>query len=281
MAVSGTLWLVPNALDLGAEAVPIEDVLPLGVMRRAAALGHWVVEDARSARAFLKRVHAVVPLARPLQALEIVELPRPAKGAPTEPSAREPRNARGAAVEASAAGRRSAQRAAAGPPSPWPALLAPALAGHDLGLLSEAGLPAVADPGAALVAAAHAAGVPVQPLPGASSLSMALAASGLDGQHFAFVGYLPQEPGARAARLRELEARSRQFGQTQICIETPYRNAAVLAAMLATLAPGTRLAISCGLTLPGAWSRMQAVAAWRRQPPVLPDRVPAVFAWLA
>lgn len=254
--MTGTLWLVPNALDLGAEPVPLEDVLPLGVIRRASGIGHWVVEDARSARAFLKRVHAVAPLAQPLQSLRISELPRPPKGA-------------------------AAQQTAPHSSTPWHALLAPALAGHDLGLLSEAGLPAVADPGAALVAAAHAAGVTVQALPGASSLLMALAASGLDGQQFAFVGYLPHEAGARAARLRELETRSRQFGQTQICIETPYRNGALLAAMLTTLAPATRLAISHGLTAPGAWSRMQTIAAWRRHPPALTERVPAVFAWLA
>jgi 16S rRNA (cytidine1402-2'-O)-methyltransferase len=246
----GALLLVPNALDLGSEAVPLDDVLPRGVLQQAARLGHWVVEDARSARAFLKRVDAVVPLAMPLQALQITEMPRPPKG-----------------------------RAAPVADSAWQALLAPALAGHDLGLLSEAGLPAVADPGAALVAAAHAAGVRVRPLPGPSSLLLALAASGLGGQHFAFVGYLPQEAGARAARLRELEGLSRRSGQTQLVIETPYRNAALLEAMLATLAPGTRLAVGCGLTLPGGWTRMARVSEWRQAAVTMPERVPAVFAF--
>lgn len=267
----GTLWLVPNALDLGAEPVPLDEVLPLAVIRRAATLAHWVVEDARSARAFLKRVHALVPLAQPLQSLHLRELPPPAKG-----------KARGEARTAGHATLPAPLQAMHGPLAPdGQPLLAPALAGHDLGLLSEAGLPAVADPGAALVAAAHAAGVPVQPLPGASALALALAASGLEGQQFAFVGYLPQDAGARSARLRELEARSRQLGQTQICIETPYRNAALLGAMLAAFAPDTRLAVSCGLTLPGGWSRMQTVSSWRRAPPELPERTPAVFAWLA
>jgi len=291
--MKGTLWLVPNALDLGAEPVPLEDVLPLGVIRRASGLRHWVVEDARSARAFLKRVHAVAPLLQPLQSLEIIELPRPPKGAARRPArVTRCRAAQWAITCASdvpaartpcARAREgdTAQLTASGASTPWHELLAPALAGHDLGLLSEAGLPAVADPGAALVAAAHAAGITVQALPGASSLLLALAASGLDGQQFAFVGYLPQEADARAARLRVLEARSRELGQTQVCIETPYRNGALLAAMLAALAPTTRLAISCGLTTPAAWSRMQSIAAWRRQPPTLPDRVPAVFAWLA
>jgi 16S rRNA (cytidine1402-2'-O)-methyltransferase len=248
----GALLLVPNTLDLGADSVDLAEVLPLGVLRRAAALQHWAAEDARSARALLKRVHAIVPLAQPLQAVDIRELPRPRKGS-HEPV----------------------------PATAWSALLQPALAGHDLGLVSEAGLPAVADPGAALVAAAHAAGIEVRPLAGASSLLLALAASGLNGQSFAFVGYLPQDAGARSARLRELEAASRRLAQTQLLIETPYRNAALLASLLATLSPATRLSVSVGLTLPGGWTRSDTVAGWRRQPAVLPDRVPAVFCLLA
>jgi 16S rRNA (cytidine1402-2'-O)-methyltransferase len=246
------LVLMPNALDLGSDAVPLADVLPLGVMERAAVISHWAVEDARSARAFLKRVAAHAALAVPLQAQHIVELPRPRKGS------REP-------VPAAA----------------WQALLAPALGGHALGLLSEAGLPGVADPGAELVAAAHAAGVPVQPLAGPSAITLALAGSGLNGQSFAFVGYLPQDTTARAQRVRELEALSRRLRQTQVVIETPYRNAALAEALLSTLAPETRLCIACGLTLPCGWTRTRTVATWRREPPQLPDSVPAVMAWLA
>ena len=245
---TGTLLLVPNALDLGADEGDLREVLPDGVIRRAAALQHWAAEDARSTRAFLKRVGALVPLALPLQAISITELPRPRKGS---------------------------QEAV--PQAAWRALLQPVLDGHDLGLLSEAGLPAVADPGAALVQAAHAAGVPVLPLPGASSLLLALAASGLNGQSFAFVGYLPQDATARTARLKELETLSRRLGQTQLIIETPYRNAALLAAMLGSLHAETRLSISCGLTLPGGWSRTDTVAAWRTRPAQMPDRWPAVF----
>jgi 16S rRNA (cytidine1402-2'-O)-methyltransferase len=243
---------MPNTLDLGTAEVPLQDLLPLGVIRRAAALQHWAAEDARSARAFLKRVAAIEPLVVPLQAMAIAELPRPRKGS------REPV-----------------------PAAEWQALLAPALAGHDLGLISEAGLPAVADPGAALVAAAHAAGVPVLPLAGASSLLLALAASGLNGQSFAFVGYLPQEAPARAGRIKELEALSRRLAQTQLMIETPYRNAAVLGALLDALAPATRLSVSCGLTLPGGWTRTHSVAHWRKAGVQMPDRMPAVFALLA
>ena len=249
---TGRLWLVPNTLDHGADPVDLQAVLPLGVLRRAAALAHWAAEDARSTRAFLKRVGEVVPLARPLQEISITELPRPPKG-----------------------------RHDPVPEGRWRELLAPALAGEDLGLVSEAGMPAVADPGARLVAAAHAAGVPVEAMSGPSSLVMALAASGLEGQSFAFVGYLPQEAGARTARIRELEALSRRLGQTQLFIETPYRNAAMLAALLATLAPSTRLSVSCGLTLPGGFTRSAAVSAWREHGQPVPERVPAVYAILA
>jgi 16S rRNA (cytidine1402-2'-O)-methyltransferase len=255
MTAPGSLLLVPNTLDLGADAAdlePVQELLPLGVLRRAAALLHWAAEDARSARAFLKRVDAVVPLAQPLQALDIRELPRPRKGS------REPV-----------------------PAAEWQALLQPALSGHNLGLISEAGLPAVADPGARLVEAAHAAGIPVLPLAGASALLLALAASGLNGQSFAFVGYLPQDAAARSTRLRELEALSRRLQQTQLFIETPYRNATLLAALLATLAPATRLSVSVGLTLLGGWNRSDTVAGWRAKPATLPDRLPAVFSLLA
>ena len=251
----GTLYLVPNALDFGIagadDTVPIDDVLPTGVLRVAARLEHWVAENARSTRAFLKRVERIVPLARPLQQIVIVELPRPAKGG--KPAA---------AVDL-------------GP------LLAPLRAGSDLGLISEAGLPAVADPGAALVQAAHAQAKDVVALPGPSSLLLALAASGLNGQSFAFVGYLPVEAAARATRLRELELLSRKSNQTQLLIETPYRNPAMLQAMLDHLQPATRLSVSCGLTAPGGFTRSDTVARWRERPGVLPADRPAVFALLA
>ena len=250
--MNGTLYLVPNTLDLGAAEVDLGEVLPQGVIRRAAVLHHWVAEDARSTRAFLKRVAAVEALSLPLQALDIQELPRPRKGS------RE-----------------------GIPASQWHALLKPALEGHDMGLISEAGLPAVADPGSMLVGAAHAAGVRVLPLAGASSLLLALASSGLNGQSFAFVGYLPQEAGARLARIKELDGLSRRSMQTQLVIETPYRNAALMASLLEGLAPNTVLSVSCGITLPEGWTRSETIASWRKQPVQMPDRMPAVFAWLA
>ena len=251
--MSGTLWLMPNALDFGVTAGVLPDLqhaLPLAVIEVAARTGHWVVENARSARHFLKRVDAVVPLSQPLQSLHIVELPRPRKGS----------NA---------------------PPPELKDLLEPARRGNDLALLSEAGLPAVADPGAALVAAAHDEGIRVVALPGASSILLALAASGLNGQSFAFVGYLPVDGAERALRIRELEALSRRARQTQLMIETPYRNPVLLDALIAHLQPATRLSVSCGITLASGWNRSDTVAGWRRRPQPLPADVPAVFALLA
>lgn len=160
-------------------------------------------------------------------------------------------------------------------------LLAPALKGHDIGLISEAGLPAVADPGALLVQAAHEAGVSVIALPGPSSLLLALAASGLNGQSFAFVGYLPTNPADRGARIRDIEALSRRIGQTQLVIETPYRNEALMAALLTNLQPSTRLSVSCGLTLAAGFTRSDTIQAWKAKPTTLPADVPAVFALFA
>ena len=249
----GRLYLVPNSLDFGAPGnLPdLLDVLPLGVVRTAARLTHWVAENAKTTRAFLKRVDAVQALAVPLQSLSIIELPRPQKGM------------------------------AGAAPVPLDALLAPTRDGHDIGLISEAGLPAVADPGAALVQCAHALGVEVVALPGPSSLLLALAASGLNGQSFAFVGYLPVGQSERGARIRELEALSRRGAQTQLMIETPYRNAALMAAMLAHLQPGTRLSVCCGLTLAEGFNRTDTVAGWKARPAALPADVPVVFSLLA
>lgn len=250
----GRLILVPNTLDFGIAAAqaPLDDLLPRQTLSEAARLRHWVVENAKTARAFLKRVDAVFPLAQTLQALQMQELPRPPKGS-----------------------REGVPTAA------WNELLAPLRAGQDLGLLSEAGLPAVADPGSQLVAAAHRAGFEVQTLAGASSLLLALAASGLQGQSFAFVGYLPQDGSQRLARIRELEQRSKREQQTQLAIEPPYRNPALLEALLQGLQPQTLLSVSRSLSTPVAWTRTARVADWRRQPSPLPSDQPAIFSWLA
>ena len=160
-------------------------------------------------------------------------------------------------------------------------LLGPVLQGQDAGLISEAGMPAVADPGSEVVRRAHELGIEVVPLVGPSSLLLALAASGMNGQSFAFVGYLSVEAPARAARLKELESLSRRLNQTQLLIETPYRNPAMLQALLDHLQPATRVSVSCGLTAPGGFTRSDTVAQWRERPGVLPPDRPAVFALLA
>ena len=251
-APRGTLYLVPTPLDHGCEQqTPLDEVLPLGTVRKAAAITHWISENAKSTRAFLKRVEALAPLAQPIQAQQISELPRDVH--------KKGDHAGGARFD----------------PRP---LLAPALQGHDVGLVSEAGMPAVADPGSSVVRAAHELGLAVVPLAGPVSLLLALAASGLNGQNFAFVGYLPQDAAARAARIRALEALALKTGQTQLFIETPYRNPALWQALLHTLQPRTRLALAQGLTLADGRVRSAPVSAWRQAGSDGPTRAPAVFA---
>jgi 16S rRNA (cytidine1402-2'-O)-methyltransferase len=155
-------------------------------------------------------------------------------------------------------------------------LLAPLRAGRSLGLLSEAGCPAVADPGAQLVEAAHREGYRVAPLVGPSSILLALMASGLEGQRFAFCGYLPREKPRREQRIRELERRSRAERETEIFIETPYRNDALVSAILETCGAATRLCIASDLTLATESIATREIAQWRRSPPRLGKR-PTVF----
>jgi 16S rRNA (cytidine1402-2'-O)-methyltransferase len=155
-------------------------------------------------------------------------------------------------------------------------LLRPLEAGTDCGLLSEAGCPAIADPGASLVRRAHSAGIRVVPLVGPSALLLALMASGLNGQRFAFHGYLPVERTARAKRLADLERESEKTDVAQVFIETPYRNEAMLEAILATCHADTLLCIATDLTLSTESIRTRPVAAWKSDRPQL-DKRPTVF----
>ncbi|MFM7003639.1 MAG: SAM-dependent methyltransferase, partial [Limnohabitans sp.] len=162
-------------------------------------------------------------------------------------------------------------------------LLAMAMQGHDMGLVSEAGMPAVADPGSSVVRAAHDLGIQVVALVGPVSLLLALASSGMNGQNFAFVGYLPQDAQERSRRIKELELLAHKTGQTQLFIETPYRNALLWTALVQTLQGHTRLAFSSGITLPDATHRSAAVQHWRKWaagqlPEGLNNQTPAVFA---
>ncbi len=250
----GRLLLVPTPLDFGcATQAPIDEVLPAATLAAAAQTTHWITENAKSTRAFLKRVSEQRPLALPLQQQRITELPR----------------------EVHKKGDHHTGRSGGFDAKP---LLQAALAGHDVALVSEAGMPAVADPGSSVVRAAHDLGLAVVPLVGPVSLLLALAASGLNGQQFAFVGYLPQELGERAARLRQLEGLALKTGQTQMWIETPYRNPAMLASLLQTLQPGTRLAIASGLTLATARIHSRSIAAWKKTMDGPDAHTPAVFA---
>ena len=249
MTAPGKLFLVPAPLDFGcAMQVPLRDVLPEATLVHASRLTHWICENAKTARAYLNRVNELHGLAKPLQELQIAELPR----------------------EVHKKGDHSGTFDAR-------PLLAAAVAGHDIGLLSEAGMPAVADPGSSVARAAHDLGLEVVPLVGPVSLLLALAASGLNGQNFAFAGYLPQDPGARGKRIRELESLALKGGQSQLFIETPYRNTALWQALLLALEQNTRLAVSSGLTLPQALNRSLPVKAWKQQPPPLDNDTPAVF----
>lgn len=250
-ATRGRLWLVPTPLDFGCDPLPpITDSLPDGVLRRASVIQHWICENARTTRAFLLRVGLVHPLCVPIQEMRLVELPRDL--------------------------RKKGDRGAAAPD--MRSFLAPAIQGQDMGLVSEAGLPAVADPGGSVVRAAHELGLVVTALPGAASLTLALAASGLNGQSFAFVGYLPTAPSDRARRIRDLERlATSDERQAQILIETPYRNEALLAALLEQLRPTTWLSVSQGLTLDQARNWSRPVARWRQAPTDLDNRIPAVF----
>ena len=246
----GSLYLVPAPLDFGCDETPdLQATLPLGTLQAAAGLRHWVCENAKSARAYLKRIHEVTPLCCSLQEMQLTELPREIHKKGDHQGNFDARH-----------------------------LLQPALDGQNLGLISEAGMPAIADPGSSVVRAAHELGITVKPLVGPVSLLLALAASGLNGQNFAFVGYLPQDAAERAVRIRELESLALRSGQTQLFIETPYRNQAMLQSLLQTLQQNTRLAIGSGLTLARAQLHSDSVKNWKKKTSPLDNATPAVFA---
>lgn len=233
----GTLYLVPASLGESR----VGAVLPEDVLQTARSLRYFIVENAKSARAELKRIG----LTYPIQDLDIRELP-------PEPGQAD-----------------------------LDALLFPLSKGISAGLMSEAGVPAVADPGARLVRAAHEKRMRVVPLVGPSSLLLALMASGLDGQRFAFHGYLPvREPG-RSRRIAELERESRREQRTQIFIETPYRNAALYRALIATCRADTLLCLASALTTGEERIATKRIGDWRAAPAPALENKPTVFLLLA
>lgn len=212
-------------------------VLPAYTLEVARGLTHWVVETPKAARAFL----GTVGVARPIASLHIEPLPEDGDRARCE------------------------------------ALLAPARTGQSMGLLSDAGCPGVADPGAALVVAAYARAVRVVPLVGPSAILLGLMAAGMNGQRFAFHGYLPVKPDARAQALVRVEQASRADDCTQIFIETPYRNAAMIEALARTLQPATTVCVAADLTLPTETIERRSARAWREADAARFDKRPALF----
>jgi 16S rRNA (cytidine1402-2'-O)-methyltransferase len=238
-----SLHLIPVPLSELSAADP-ETALPGNVIELIRTLRHFVVENAKSARAFLKTVHMPVPIAE----IHIKELPGRGKLGKSGIKTHE-----------------------------LDELLAPIASGFAVGVLSEAGCPAVADPGADLVSRAHEKNIPVLPHIGPSSILLALMGSGLGGQNFAFHGYIPQEESARKAALLALEETSYRLQQTQIVIETPYRNRLFYQSLINHLKPETLLCIAADLTLANTIMKTQSIQSWRQgeTPPL--DKRPAVF----
>ena len=214
-----------------------ESVLPEEVIARAKRLSRFIAENAKSARAFLKSL----PADTPLQQIQICELNEHTS------------------------------------PEELSGLLSPLLSGEDIGLISEAGCPAVADPGTNLVALAHKTGISVIPMVGPSSILLALMASGLSGQNFAFHGYLPAKTDLREKRIRELDKDSRLEKRTQIFIETPYRSKQMLDSLIGSCSPSTKVCIATDLTLDTEYIATKTCGEWRKQEFPAIDRRPTVF----
>ena len=230
--MKGTLYLIPSTLGESASL----DTLAATNFHIIENISHFIVEDIRTARRFLKKVKPDIVIDN--LSFQILN-------------------------EHSAEG-------------DIPSLLQPLLDGESTGLLSEAGLPCVADPGARLVNLAHEAGIRVVPLPGPSSVFMALMASGFNGQNFTFHGYLPVEKRERSHRIRELEADAYHKDQTQVFIEAPYRNNQLLEALIGACLPETKICVAVDLSLADEWIRTDTVKHWRKNKPDLHKR-PAVF----
>jgi 16S rRNA (cytidine1402-2'-O)-methyltransferase len=247
----GTLYLIPNTLGPSAAGLdePLAAVIPIEVQAVTARLDYFIAENAKTTRAFLKLIALTRPLIKPLQEITIAEL-----NVNTETAM-------------------------------LPQLLEPLLAGQDAGLISEAGVPAVADPGANLVRLAHTHKIIVKPLVGPSSLLLAVMASGLNGQSFAFNGYLPIDASVRAKQIKLLEERSAKEKQTQLFIETPYRNNSLLETLASLCQPTTLICVATDLTLAGETITTQSAREWKKQLAAgkEPDihKKPTVFLFLA
>ena len=230
--MKGKLYLIPTTLG---ENEPLE-VMPYSVKKMGELIDHYIVENEKSARRFIKKI-------------------TPKKSQPSLTMMSLDKYADELEVRT---------------------YLDACDKGISVGLLSEAGVPAVADPGAAIVKLAHEKGIQVVPLVGPSSILMALMASGMNGQNFAFNGYLPIDSSDRKKAIKELERLSKDKGQSQIFIETPYRNEKMFSELKAALTPGTNLCIAVDITLPGEYIKTLTIADWKKQSPDLHKR-PAIF----
>lgn len=230
-----------HLIPVGLGDAPPSIWLPDDVRRLAGRLDTYIAENAKTARAFLK----LIGTTRPLQEIIIHTLAK-------DTDARQIRQ--------------------------W---LEPLRAGGEIGLVSEAGCPAVADPGARVAAMAHALELRVAPWVGPSSLLLGLMASGLDGQRFTFHGYAPVKPDERSRSLKAWEAASRQHAQTQLFIETPYRNQAMFQSLLQSLKGDTQLCVARSLTTPDEWIRTYSIAQWKQRPEPELAKQPTLFLFLA
>ena len=234
---SGTLYLIPVTLGDDNIAALLPTSLPPDVIKIAQSLEHFVVESEKSARQFL----SAIKTAKPVRELSLNLLNEHTEDKDIA------------------------------------ALLAPLLQGQDVGLMSDAGCPGVADPGAKLVALAHQKNIKVVPFVGPSSILLALMASGLNGQQFAFLGYLPVDKTQRALKIKEIEKRSQTHNETQIFIETPYRNMHMLDAILSTCQPNTKLCIACDIGLSTEIIITKTLTLWKRSLQPNLHKRPAVF----
>ncbi len=214
----GKLFLIPTTLG---ENEPLE-VLPISIKRAIEEIDHYIVENEKSARRFIKKISPRKP--QPSLVIEVLNKY-------TEPEA-------------------------------IPTFLNPCLEGRNVGVLSEAGCPGIADPGADVVRVAHQKNIQVVPLVGPSSILMAMMASGLNGQNFAFNGYLPIDSSERKKAIKSLEKKSIDFGQSQIFIETPYRNDKLLSELLKTLSNHSQLCIACDITLSSEYIATKSISDW-------------------
>ena len=230
--IAPALYLIPVTLS----DVPLQGVLPAANVALVGEIKHFVVENVRSARRFLKACDRSIDI----DAITFVELNRHT------------------------------------PPQEVDAMLAPLEQGMPLGVISEAGCPAVADPGADLVAAAQRKGLPVKPLVGPSSILLGLMASGFNGQSFAFLGYLPIEAARPARPPQEMTRRVMQEDQTQIFIETPYRNDALAQELCRVLPPHLKLCVATDITGPAEHIITRSIKQWAQHPPA-PGKVPTIF----